>query len=213
MRQLNSISGPPITVRNDVDELGPPTNFTFVAENLFHKDLQPPDPEARIGCNCRYDARRKVGCEYLRCECLEDVVTNEDGKPVGFPYHSTGEKKDLLRNVYLEERHHIYECNDRCTCSQFCKNRVVQRGRQVPLEIFKTNDRGWGEPVGPTQLTLLTIDRAALPTETPKRPVHRHIQRRNHNRRGSNPSRRRGAQRPQSLEGLLPILVGQVPER
>ena len=106
--------------------------------------MVPPDPEARVGCGCRADTRRQVGCEYLKCECLEDAAYGEDGKPVGFPYGGTGDRKDLLRNLYLDEGHAIYECNELCTCGSFCKLRLVQRGRSLPLEIFKTGNRGWG---------------------------------------------------------------------
>jgi len=38
----------------------------------------------------------------------------------------------------------LYECNDSCTCSQNCRNRVVQKGTQIRFEVFKTGDRGWG---------------------------------------------------------------------
>jgi len=39
----------------------------------------------------------------------------------------------------------VYECNDRCGCGPGYKNRNVQHGRKVPLEIFKTSDkRGFG---------------------------------------------------------------------
>lgn len=37
------------------------------------------------------------------------------------------------------------ECTKFCSCSNKCPNRVIQRGTQVPLAIFKTaNGRGWG---------------------------------------------------------------------
>lgn len=39
----------------------------------------------------------------------------------------------------------IFECNQACQCDPTeCLNRVVQKGRQVPLEIFKTKKKGWG---------------------------------------------------------------------
>jgi hypothetical protein len=38
----------------------------------------------------------------------------------------------------------IYECNTRCTCDEDCRNRVVQRGSDVKLEVFKTLRCGWG---------------------------------------------------------------------
>lgn len=44
----------------------------------------------------------------------------------------------------LQNRWNIFECNHRCDCSDNCKNRVVQWGRKVALDIFKTRERGWG---------------------------------------------------------------------
>ncbi|PWN26576.1 SET domain-containing protein, partial [Jaminaea rosea] len=38
----------------------------------------------------------------------------------------------------------IFECTDACGCSEDCPNRVAQKGRKVPLEIFKTQKCGWG---------------------------------------------------------------------
>ncbi|KAF8958465.1 hypothetical protein BDZ97DRAFT_1841573, partial [Flammula alnicola] len=39
----------------------------------------------------------------------------------------------------------VIECNKLCSCSLYeCNNRVSQRPRDVPIEIFKTLRRGWG---------------------------------------------------------------------
>jgi histone-lysine N-methyltransferase SUV39H len=60
-------------------------------------------------------------------------------------YHGSGERKECLRGKVLESRHPIYECHASCACSVDCKNRVVERGRKIPLQIFRTKDgRGWG---------------------------------------------------------------------
>lgn len=63
-----------------------------------------------------------------------------------FAYHSQGAKKELLRSRYLNSRAPIYECHEACSClREECPNRVVERGRKVPLQIFRTTDsRGWG---------------------------------------------------------------------
>lgn len=63
-----------------------------------------------------------------------------------FAYHSQGAKRGLLRSSYLNSRAPIYECHEACCCAQdHCPNRVVERGRKVPLQIFRTADnRGWG---------------------------------------------------------------------
>ncbi|GMT04904.1 hypothetical protein PENTCL1PPCAC_27078 [Pristionchus entomophagus] len=39
---------------------------------------------------------------------------------------------------------HRIECTDRCKCnSETCSNRIVQRGRQIPLIIMKHDKKGW----------------------------------------------------------------------
>lgn len=62
-----------------------------------------------------------------------------------FAYHSQGAKAGLLRSSELDSQKPIYECHEGCRCSADCPNRIVERGRQVPLQIFRTeNGRGWG---------------------------------------------------------------------
>lgn len=38
----------------------------------------------------------------------------------------------------------IFECGQSCTCSSECVNRVAQKGRTVPLQIFETRKCGFG---------------------------------------------------------------------
>ena len=38
----------------------------------------------------------------------------------------------------------IYECNSACACSNTCTNRLVQFPIRSRLQIFKTENRGWG---------------------------------------------------------------------
>jgi len=122
---------------------------------------------------CRPNMGAHCGCEYPKdCECLEFAAVNEDvlrrsdperfaayqasivqglavdtaGLPKRFPYHR-GKGEGIPRTLvdfYLESRHAIYECNSNCNCGPICKSRVVQKGRKVPLTIFKTANRGWG---------------------------------------------------------------------
>lgn len=63
-----------------------------------------------------------------------------------FSYHTTGAKAGLLRGAKLHSPAPIYECHEGCHCDKaHCPNRVVERGRQIPLQIFRTpNGRGWG---------------------------------------------------------------------
>ncbi|KAM7063593.1 histone-lysine N-methyltransferase SETMAR isoform 1-T1 [Molossus nigricans] len=38
----------------------------------------------------------------------------------------------------------VFECNALCPCPGHCGNRVVQRGLQLALQVFRTADKGWG---------------------------------------------------------------------
>lgn len=38
----------------------------------------------------------------------------------------------------------MFECNSHCDCSGSCPNRVVQKGQQLNLQVFKTKHKGWG---------------------------------------------------------------------
>ncbi|MQL74569.1 hypothetical protein Taro_006931 [Colocasia esculenta] len=37
----------------------------------------------------------------------------------------------------------VYECNSLCSCDKSCQNRVLQKGVQVKLEVFRTEKKGW----------------------------------------------------------------------
>ncbi|KAL8737095.1 MAG: hypothetical protein Q9181_002015, partial [Wetmoreana brouardii] len=143
LKNLSELCGPRVTVVNEIDESSPSINFQFVRESLLGNGVSRATEEFMSGCGCRKDNGRNIGCEYLSCECLQDSAENADGKKV-FPYSAAKKDPGCLRNFYLESRHHIYECNGHCNCDENCKNRNVQHGRRVHLEIFKTHNRGWG---------------------------------------------------------------------
>lgn len=96
---------------------------------------------------------------YGTCQCLDEMApdtgedednnsnnNNRSSRPrrKRFPYYSSGTKAGMLRGRILESREPLYECHQGCNCSLQCPNRVVERGRTVPLQIFRTEDRGWG---------------------------------------------------------------------
>ena len=122
---------------------------------------------------CRPNMGQNIGCEYPRlCSCLEYAAVNESvlkqddpqlyleyirrkkarelidttGLPKRFPYQKLKDPNlpQILVQFYRDERYPIYECNVNCRCGPICKSRVVQKGREVPLTIFKTPNRGWG---------------------------------------------------------------------
>jgi histone-lysine N-methyltransferase SUV39H len=123
---------------------------------------------------CKPDMGQGIGCEYTqKCGCLEyaavdvqklqakdpelyqDYLRREANHeaqrpdlPRRFPYTKPSVNDEFMPQRllpwYRESRHAIYECNDNCACGPRCKSRLVQKGRRVPLTIFKTKNRGWG---------------------------------------------------------------------
>jgi histone-lysine N-methyltransferase SUV39H len=165
MRELQNIKGAkPVKLVNTFDYTTPPLSFCFIDSYIYGEGVSAPDPDAVIGCkNCRPNMGGNCGCEYTKlCECLEYAevdhkrLTTEEaelykaveeeggstfGLPKRFPYSKgTG----YLVQAYINSGFPVYECNDKCACGPICKSRVVQKGRHVGLEIFKTRNRGWG---------------------------------------------------------------------
>jgi hypothetical protein len=145
LRNLDTLDDPAVTLFNDIDGSTPTVTFEFVNQSTLGQGVLKVPDDFMIGCECRAENGRHCGCEYLSCTCLPEPTTGGGRK--AFPYSMGKHDKACLRPIFLKSRNHIYECNARCNCSDNCKNRVVQFGRKVKLQIFKTANRGWGKPV------------------------------------------------------------------
>ena len=143
LKKLEHLRGPPVSVVNLIDHTSPSLSFVFVNESILGRDVERVDEEFMSGCVCRPENGRNCGCEYRTCHCVIQSDRDENGQ-VHFPYAASQRNRGCLRNEYLHSRYHIYECNGKCNCRDNCKNKLVQHGRQIPLEIFKTINRGWG---------------------------------------------------------------------
>ena len=79
------------------------------------------------GCTC------SGVCLLESCRCLERFggAYADDLTLVGM-------------DPYLNSMKPLYECNKHCSCSGRCTNRVVQRGVQHELQVFKTAKKGMG---------------------------------------------------------------------
>lgn len=127
----------PIRITNDVDNEGLPETFQFIDKVIPSANVPIIDEDFVTSCECVEDY-----CVTNNCTCLGDIEADKLPGLKKNAYHATGQ----LRGAYLNGHYPIYECGPRCGCSEKCPNRVVQRGRKVPLQIFKTeNNRGWGK--------------------------------------------------------------------
>ena len=131
IEKLQNIPGPPIVLYNDQDDDPcPPVSFEFIPRYKIIPpvvDFIKENDEFWAGCSC------EGGICKSDCSCMEDNIHHER-------YYNKHGRLLVKDNGFA-----ISECNERCSCGIDCPNRVVQRGRKIPLEIFKTEKKGWGE--------------------------------------------------------------------
>ncbi|EHB06120.1 Histone-lysine N-methyltransferase SETMAR [Heterocephalus glaber] len=79
------------------------------------------------------------GCVCVKTPCLP-------GSCSCLHYEETYDDNLCLRDTGSEAQYAkpIFECNVLCQCGDNCRNRVVQRGLQFDLQVFKTDKKGWG---------------------------------------------------------------------
>lgn len=119
----------PIQVVNNVDDDPTPSDFTYITENCVTSNLS---IDRRItsltGCKC------EDTCTTGSCMCSRISLRCW--------YDSRGK---LLPEFNFEDPPMIFECNQTCECNALsCKNRVVQRGLKVKLQVCKTKSKNWG---------------------------------------------------------------------
>ena len=116
-----------------------------------------------MGCSCPEHQCQPDKCEHVYL-FDNDNTDAEDiyGRPMArrFPYDNKGciilqvgfkllfcfKVFGYFCNSFLvlflsQERYLVYECNSLCSCSELCQNRVLQKGVQVKLEVYKTRHK------------------------------------------------------------------------
>ncbi|NXO62720.1 SETMR methyltransferase, partial [Phainopepla nitens] len=73
------------------------------------------------GCACR-----RRSCVSPRCPCLR---------------RGHGPGREQREEPFSRP---VFECNSLCRCGEGCRNRPVQRGLRLRLQVFRTARKGWG---------------------------------------------------------------------
>ena len=137
---------PPLTFANDVNDRRLNGKFQFVNRYIFCQGVRTANPNTNYGCNCA------GSCNPISCTCVLDRAGERSTmqQPI-VPYTRRPDGLVVLSDEYMlneltPSAHHfeISECNDNCDCGPDCPNRVVGRGRTVPLEVFQTEKCGFG---------------------------------------------------------------------
>ncbi|XP_075897044.1 histone-lysine N-methyltransferase SETDB1-B [Nelusetta ayraudi] len=127
----------PLSCVNEIDSTPPP-------KVLYSKERIPEDgvfintsSDFLVGCECTDGCRDKS-----KCSCHQLTLQATGCTPGAQINQNAGYLHKRLEECLPTG---IYECNKRCKCcSQMCTNRLVQHGLQVRLQLFKTQNKGWG---------------------------------------------------------------------
>ncbi|XP_027142769.1 histone-lysine N-methyltransferase SETDB1-B isoform X2 [Larimichthys crocea] len=138
---INDITGGkediPLSCVNEIDSTPPP-------KVAYSKERIPEDgvyintsDDFLVGCECTDGCRDKS-----KCSCHQLTLQATGCTPGAQINPNAGYLHKRLEECLPTG---IYECNKRCKCcAQMCTNRLVQHGLQVRLQLFKTQNKGWG---------------------------------------------------------------------
>ncbi|KAK4937605.1 hypothetical protein LTR10_021823 [Elasticomyces elasticus] len=145
--RFNEQLSPPITFANDVNERRLPGKFQFVDHYVIREGVRLA-PTSRSGCRCE-------DCRISTCTCFSKTIGDREDSTARIGQNRTYTRRPdglvVLSDDYIEQEldktadhYEITECNEFCRCGNDCLNRVVGKGRTVPLEIFQTDKCGFG---------------------------------------------------------------------
>ncbi|XP_062938713.1 histone-lysine N-methyltransferase EHMT1 isoform X6 [Cynocephalus volans] len=118
----------PIPCVNSVDSEPCPSNYKYVSQNCVTSPMNIDRNITHLQyCVCIDDcSSSNCMCGQLSMRCWYD----KDGR--------------LLPEFNMAEPPLIFECNHACSCWRNCRNRVVQNGLRARLQLYRTQDMGWG---------------------------------------------------------------------
>jgi histone-lysine N-methyltransferase SUV39H len=150
--KVSSLTGPPITIINDIDDRGLNGKFQFISEYVIREGVkqQPAHLNSHINCS-RSCPGGAANCSPYTCGCMRNdkMQLANGGAPVP-TYRQRADGLIVLTETFLKlsktehAKSEIVECNTNCHCDETCFNRVVQKGRTLPLEIYMTRFCGFG---------------------------------------------------------------------
>ncbi|XP_072286738.1 histone-lysine N-methyltransferase EHMT1 isoform X3 [Pyxicephalus adspersus] len=118
----------PIPCVNGEDSEPCPNNYKYVSQNCVTSPLNVDRNITHLQyCVCIDDCSSgNCMCSQLSMRCWYD----KSGR--------------LLPEFNMVEPPLIFECNHACSCWRNCRNRVVQNGLKIRLQLFRTKNKGWG---------------------------------------------------------------------
>uniref|UniRef100_A0A3P8VGF8 Euchromatic histone-lysine N-methyltransferase 1a n=1 Tax=Cynoglossus semilaevis TaxID=244447 RepID=A0A3P8VGF8_CYNSE len=117
----------PITCVNGVDSEPCPENFKYIPDNCVTSPVNINKDITHLQhCSC------KDNCSSSNCVCGQLSLQC---------WYDSGR---LPLDFCQREPPVLFECNHVCSCWRTCRNRVVQNGIRVRLQLYRTQTMGWG---------------------------------------------------------------------
>ncbi|XP_046723549.1 histone-lysine N-methyltransferase EHMT1 isoform X1 [Silurus meridionalis] len=118
----------PVPCVNAVDSEPCPNDYKYVPDSCVTSPMNIDKNITHLQyCVCKDDcSSASCMCGQLSLRCWYDKESR------------------LLPEFCSEEPPFIFECNHACSCWRNCKNRVVQNGLRIRLQLFRTQKMGWG---------------------------------------------------------------------
>ena len=131
---------PSVTFINEANDRQLSGKFEFIKGYIKREGIRTVETAKNYGCECNGI------CNPESCGCSSASAIN--------PYYVDAKGLVVLRDGFIQgSRQEIIECNPFCGCDDTCWNRMAQRGRIVPLQIFTTQKCGFGmwfhNPINP----------------------------------------------------------------
>ncbi|XP_067328459.1 histone-lysine N-methyltransferase SETDB1 isoform X1 [Anolis sagrei] len=127
----------PLSCVNEIDNT-PPPQVAYSKERIPGKGVYINTAwEFLVGCDCEDGCRDKS-----KCACHQLTIQATACTPGAQINPNAGYQHKRLEECLPTG---VYECNKRCKCNpNMCNNRLVQHGLQIRLQLFKTQNKGWG---------------------------------------------------------------------
>ncbi|AQK74077.1 Histone-lysine N-methyltransferase SUVR5 [Zea mays] len=112
--------------------------FHYITKRLMDSSLINSE-NSMPGCACSHPECSPEKCGHVSLfDGVYASLVDINGTPIHgrFAY-------DENSKIILQEGYPIYECNSSCTCDSSCRNKVLQKGLLVKLELFRTENKGW----------------------------------------------------------------------
>ncbi|KAF8625395.1 hypothetical protein AX15_005401 [Amanita polypyramis BW_CC] len=129
-----------ITITNGVDDEELPKllpGFEYLETGYKYSENVPKAEELEDSLFLRCSCGRCSDPRKCECQLVSDLMDEKGIKIIAY------DAKGLFA-ISVTPGLQVIECNKYCKCDILCPNRVSQRPRKIPIDIFKTVDRGWG---------------------------------------------------------------------